>query len=78
MSTSAVFGLVLICCSLGLCYSTIIAVLSIALWHYSILVTLEIFCTVTPTTRAAQALNIGQLRLNLFLYKSDFEVGHTW
>ena len=30
----AVFGLVLVCCSLGLCHPAITAVLSITLWHY--------------------------------------------
>ena len=35
MSMAAVFGLVLICCSLVLCYSAVIAILSFTLQHYS-------------------------------------------
>lgn len=34
MSLAAAFGFILTCGSLGLCYPTIIAVLSVASWHY--------------------------------------------
>ena len=34
-STAAAFGLILSCCSLGLCYPTVIAVFSITLWCYT-------------------------------------------
>lgn len=36
VSLVAAFGLVIICCGLGLCHSAVTAVLSITLWRYSI------------------------------------------